>query len=591
MFTLSGPGRSLRSAHGSETDGTALVDTPVTHGWIPAGDRLLAVDVHEPAAPARGATVVFAAPPGRERVTTTRTMLHTARALAADGWRVVRFDWSGTGQSPSAEDITAAQRWPEDLRAVREWAGQGTPVHGLAFSLAGAYLAADDDAGWARRVVLAPVTGKQWLRHQSALRRMSGAGLPPRVKEGTELLDLHLSAEGAAAVKAVPVPEADPARGIEILAETETGALPLDVHPRVATVPPELASAVVAALADGAPARQEGLEPADQQPAQEVTLDVAGTPVRLRRATVGAERRPAIVTEPVDRAPDAPGLGLVSPGSDTMEAAGGLWLTTALFASAQGAVCVLAERTDTGELVRSDLVRNPNPYDRRTVVECRELVEHVASLTDGPLTASGICLGAWGLMAAAHELPADVTRRLTLHVVNNVAWQKAPWRYWRQGITSGPLAPRVPGEEPTAPAPAQDDAAASEEPTAESPVHALRRVLVHRAGTVARTVVRGTRTKAHEASPRVNSLAASLGIIDIPQPELRRLGRVPGLTVKAVFSTADAEFCHVTPGALDSHTTMIVIEPLDHSVFSTAARRAMADFTVQDATGQSIDAA
>ena len=564
LLTLSGLGRALRPVHGSGTDGAAVVETPVSHGWIPAGDRLLAVDVHEPAAPARGASIVLAAPPGRERVTLTRTVLHTARALAADGWCVVRFDWSGTGQSPASKDVTDAQHWSEDLTAVRDWAGQGQPVHGVGIGVAGAYLAADDDEGWAQRVVMAPVSGKQWLRHQSALRRMAGQSLPPRVAGGTELLDLHLTAEGAAAVKTVPAPAPGPPRGISILGEEETGPLPLNVHPRVATVPPGVTGAVVAALSEHAPAHNEGTTA--PEPAQQATVEMDGTTVRLRRTMVGADRRPGIVTEPLERAADAPGLGLVSPGSDVMEAAGGLWLNTALLASSRGAVCLLAERTDTGELVRSDRSRNPNPYDRRTVAECRELILHVASLTDGPVTAAGICLGAWGLMAAARELPAQISARTTLDVINNVAWQRQPWRYWRQGLTEGPLAPRVPGEDPTADA---------------SALGSLRRTLTTQVGNVARTVVRGTRAKAHAASPRVNSLAATLGIIDVPQPELRRLERVPGLTVNAVFGTLDAEFCGAETGRIGPRSAVVVVDSLDHSMFSTAARRAMAQFTVE----------
>ena len=189
----------------------------------------------------------------------------------------------------------------------------------------------------------------------------------------------------------------------------------------------------------------------------------------MSRATVGHGERPAILTEPVERAAEAPGLALVSPGSDAMETASGLWLRTALLSSGRGAVCLLAERTDTGELVDATLARNSNPYARHTVVECRELVTRLADLTDGPLTAAGICLGAWGLVAAAPELPRAVAERLTLHVVNNVAWQREPWRYWRQGLRSGPLAPRLPGEETPAPEAAAEQGA----PATRSPGRVL----------------------------------------------------------------------------------------------------------------------
>ncbi|MDO4919828.1 hypothetical protein [Kocuria sp.] len=569
----------------------ATAGTAVTHGWIPAGERWLAVDVHEPAAPSRGATVVVAAPPGRERATMNRTVVHTARALAADGWRVVRFDWSGTNQSPTLEVACDAQLWAADLRAVREWAGAGEPVHGVGFSVAGAFMAADEDSGWVQRVLMAPVSGKQWLRHQSALRRMAGSDLPPRVTDGTELMDLQLSAEGAAELKRLSAPADDVRRGIRVLSEESTGPLPLDVHPRVATVPDGLLPAVLAALGEHAPTRGAAGhdDAAWPRPAQQLTVDVHGVPVRLVRTVSGRENRPAVLAEPVRRAAHAPGLALMSPGSDVMEGEGGFWLRTELLAAAAGAVCLMAERTDTGELVHPERTRNSNPYARLTVAECRELVEHLARLTDGPLAAAGICLSAWGLVAAAPKLSREVAGRLSLYAINSVAWQGEPWRYWRQGVRSGPLAPRMPGE--GAPAPAQDTetepsgAEATAAVSAGDRARALARTVVSRGGDVARAVVRGTRTRAHEASPRINSLAASLGIIDVPQPALRRLARVPGLRVTAVFGPADAAYAHVTKAHRDGRSAVVLLDPLDHSVFATASRDTLTRYMVDEVTG------
>ena len=76
----------------------------VSYGWVRVQDRVLAVAVHSAASPEREGTVLIAGSVGRERVTTQRTVLHVARALAAEGWRVVRFDWSGTGLSPWADE-------------------------------------------------------------------------------------------------------------------------------------------------------------------------------------------------------------------------------------------------------------------------------------------------------------------------------------------------------------------------------------------------------------------------------------------------------------------------------------------------------
>ncbi|MFJ4761244.1 alpha/beta hydrolase [Kocuria marina] len=554
----------------------------VRHGWVPAGNRWIAVDVHEPTTTERGGTVIVVGSPGRERVTLTRSMIHTARALAAHGWRVVRLDWSGTGQSPTAEEAVDAGLWVDDLTTIRDWASSHGPVHGVGFSLGGTVLAATEDHGWASRLVLAPVSGKQWVRHQSALRRMGGPDLPPRVSEGTELMNLQLSSHGAAALKALPEPADGPDRRIRILSDEEAGALPINVHPRAAAVPARLIATVRTAL-DAAPA---GTTPDDTArpdgdglvPEQEITVDVAGTSVVLRRSTSGAARRPAIITEPVTRGHDAPGLAFISPGSEVMEASGGLWLRTALLASARGAVCLLAERSDTGELVRSDITQDSNPYAHHTLTESRELVMHLSELTDGPLLGAGICLGAWGLVASAHELPATVSERLTLMVINNVAWQRAPWRYWRQGLRGGPLAPTLPGQDEAAAAPSS--APAADDAPAGSRWDAVLAGLNAYVGTTARTVVRGTRHRARNASPRVNALAAGVGVIDVPQPTLRRLAKIPGLTVDAVFGPADAKHCGVTPQRLGPRSTLTVLDPLDHSLFATESCRRMVDYVL-----------
>lgn len=551
----------------------------VGHGWLRRGDRALAVAVHEAAAPARGDTVVIAAPPGRERVTTHRTLLHVARALAADGWRVVRFDWSGTGGSPVPGDPTAddapAQLWAEDLEAVRAWAAQAGPVHGLGIRLGGSLLAASEGE-WASRHIWSAVSGKRWLRRHGALRRMAGSDLPEREKSGTELMDLHLDPEAAAALKQLPEPVADPARHVSVLEGPAVEALPVDVHPRLANVPPEAAAAVVSALAAEAGPRPGGPTTSRDVPLRPepvVELPVGDTAVRLRRTRVGGGRRPAVLVEPLDPRSDAPGIAFVSLGSEPMDAPGSLWTRTAVAAAARGAVCLLAERTDTGELVRPGQAQDANPYAHFTLVETREVVEHLARLTDGPLQAAGVCLGAWGLIATAHRLPEDITRRLTLHVVNNIGWRRAPWRYWRQGLRRGPLAPMASSETP------------AEQPAAETPTP--------RAGglaTSARTAVRAVRRRALEGSPRVQALAAALGILEVPEPLVQQLAGVPGLHLDLVFGPMDSEHFHVVPGPIGPGCTVTVLDPLDHSLHATASRRNLLEHLLANLPQPSPDA-
>ncbi|MBD2763045.1 hypothetical protein IEE92_10865 [Kocuria sp. cx-116] len=548
--------------------GTASADD-VLHGWVHAEDRVLSVAVHRPTGPERNGTVVIAGSPGRERVTMFRTIVDVARTLAADGWRVVRFDWAGTGLSPWTTEAAPAENWADDLEVVREWAAQAGPVHGLGVRLGGSILAASDEHGWASRHVWAPVSGKLWLRHQVALRRMAGPELPARVTPGVELMDLQLGPEGADALKQLPEPEADSGRGLDILDAPQLEPVPVDVHPRVASVPPEAAATIAGAVAAVADRLPDFLAPGAVSliPDHAVRLSMDGTVVHLRRTRVGRDHRPAVITIPDDLQPAAPGVAFVSLGSEPMEAPGSLWTRAAITASARGAVCLLAERTDTGELVRPGRAQDPNPYVRYTLTESREVLEELARLTDGPLKAAGVCLGAWGLVACVHQLPKHVTQRLSLYAVNNIGWQRAPWRYWRQGLRSGPLAPAIPGQAPA-------------EPSGSDP--AATPSLEQRLGAVARTIVRGARRAASNAHPRVSAAAAAVGIIDVPHPLMRRLARIPGLRVDVIFGPADAQHAGVTAGPISTNHTVTVLDPLDHSLHATASRRSMLDHLLAD---------
>ena len=551
-------------------------DGTVLHGWIPAEARWISVDVHEPAVPARGATVVLAVPPGRERITLIRSAVHISRALAADGWRVVRFDWSGTGQSPLVDETIAAEHWTGDLRAVQQWALRDGEVHGVALTLGAAVMTAAEDDGWASRVLLAPVSGKQWVRHQSALRRLGGPGMPAQVKPGTELLDLQLSTEGAATLKALPEPQDDPARHIRILTAEETGELPVNVHPRDAEVPEGLTSAVAAALDSHAPARTQD-NPQRLIPQDTIVIPVHGTDVRVRATESGHQHRPAILTEPLDPAPDAPGVGFVSAGSEAMEASGGLWMRTALLASARGAVCLMAERSDANELVWSDKAYDTNPYARHTLTECRELVCHLGELTTGPLSAAGICLGAWGLLAMADKLPDSVSSRLSIYAVNMVTWQSSAWRYWRMGLRTGPLARTLP-ELADDPHPSLSGLNSDGEGGSSSKLRALAKMPMALAADLGRTVVRAARSYSVNGSPRVTSLAGALGVIDVPEPMIRRLERVPGLHVDLIFGSEDLELSNVSEGSYGPSTTITHLKQLDHPVLATMARRTLLDY-------------
>lgn len=147
---------------------------------------------HAPTArPVREAGVVLCQPAGHEYVRAHRFMLHLAGVLTGRGYHVMRFDYSGTGDSWGDGDDASLARWARDTLAaideLRDTAGI-TRVHLLGARL-GAAVALQAAAG--RVDVDALVLWDPILRgteHAAALRTVGEAFLaaeypPPRPDE------------------------------------------------------------------------------------------------------------------------------------------------------------------------------------------------------------------------------------------------------------------------------------------------------------------------------------------------------------------------------------------------------------------------
>lgn len=558
----------------------------VDRGWVTVEDRALAVAVHQPDSHQRRGTVIIAGSIGRERVTTFRTLNRLTHDLAEDGWRVVRFDWSGTGLSPTAGSSAPAQNWGDDLEAVRRWAGAEGPVHGVGIRLGGTLMAAASEEGWATRHIWGPVSGKRWLRHHAALRRLAGSALPEVRTPGCELMDLHVDHVGQEAIKGLVQPTAQPGEGLSILRGPGIDALPVDIHPRLASVPHDALSTVVQALAThsdppgdthkSSDPQKPRVQPDQQntsvlrpQPCVELTIGEAV--IRLESVRVGSANRPGVVVAPCHVHPGAPGFAFVSLASEPMESPGALWMRTAAQAATRGAVSLLAARSATGELMESTSRHDPNPYTARTLQESRELLLHLSKLTTGDLHGVGVCLGAWALAACVTKLPPHVTSRLSLILVNNVAWQRQPLRYWRQGIRSGPLSPAVPGE---------DQAPDKTVHAGREPSQRGTRPLEQHIAAMGRTIIRGARKHASRGPLPAIRLAAATGLVDVPHPLMRRLSRIRNLHVELVFGPEDARKNSVTAGVMLDHTNVSILDPLDHSLHAAISRDNVLDFTL-----------
>lgn len=112
-------------------------------GFESAGEELHGV-VHVPAQHLRG-TLVFCHPFAEEKKCSHRTMVEAARAFAAEGWAVLRFDMRGCGDSPCRFGEVSLTAWLHDIHAALDAAERETATTdvGLLGLRLGATLAAE----------------------------------------------------------------------------------------------------------------------------------------------------------------------------------------------------------------------------------------------------------------------------------------------------------------------------------------------------------------------------------------------------------------------------------------------------------------
>lgn len=108
-------------------------------GYLPSRGRWLYSGWHEPAGAPRGG-VLLCAPFGEERKCAYRQMVETARALAAAGWGVLRFDFGGTGESEGDHGAMTLADWQGDIAAAL---AVGRELGGERWVLLGARLGAN----------------------------------------------------------------------------------------------------------------------------------------------------------------------------------------------------------------------------------------------------------------------------------------------------------------------------------------------------------------------------------------------------------------------------------------------------------------
>ena len=119
--------------------------------------------------------VVIVPPFAEEKKAAQRALVEAARALAADGYEVVRFDLNGTGDSGGEFGCCDVEGWLQDLRAVLAYArgmAGSRPLHllGLRFGATLAWLAATSEAEIDSLILWEPIVSRATYMRQNRQR-------------------------------------------------------------------------------------------------------------------------------------------------------------------------------------------------------------------------------------------------------------------------------------------------------------------------------------------------------------------------------------------------------------------------------------
>lgn len=437
--TCSGPDDPVRAERTSGGREHSVTGLPT---WIRTGDDpdgALAAWVHSAGRSVRGVLVV-APPLGREHVISYRTVRTLCCRAAEAGFAAVRFDWTGHGDSreprPRAD---LAARWTADLEAVidrAQAAAPGAPVTvvGLrlgAAALAGTRWAAAPEAaqpaaastGEVRLIGWAPVSGRAFLREHTVLRRISLSEVPPAPSDmGAEISGDLLDPEQAASLRRLAAPRTSTA-AMTVLSAQPGEELAWAAAFRYAHVPTESLAEILAHAAQSE--RAHSLRwPRERSAAQPVH---GGSAVCVKEAwtPVGVSGIWGVTVEPLSGKAQR-SVVFTAPDAEPRHGPSRLWTRAARPLAQRGCSSLRADRTGTGDSADPRELTEPNPYTEQTVRDVTATICHQSAAQGAPVSAVGLCAGAWAAARAAAHAPVD-----ELILINNAAWSADPRTYRR----------------------------------------------------------------------------------------------------------------------------------------------------------------
>lgn len=145
-----------------------MVESSVT--WDSGGRQIIGfLQEPSPSVAAKG-TWLVCHPIFEERKAAQRILVETGRALTAEGWVVLHFDYRGCGDSEGAFECFSVSDWREDIRIASAWlaarySGLSRGILGLRLGGTLAWVeAATSDSPFTRAVLWSPILhGQEYL--------------------------------------------------------------------------------------------------------------------------------------------------------------------------------------------------------------------------------------------------------------------------------------------------------------------------------------------------------------------------------------------------------------------------------------------
>jgi alpha-beta hydrolase superfamily lysophospholipase len=427
-------------------DASAMAPFPIqtTGRWIGPVDRPLMSWITAPTDRAGDVGVVIVPPVGYEYWTSHRTLRTLAEELAAQGCRVLRFDFDGTGDSAGDQwDPDRLQSWRNGVGvaagALRDLGLSSLVVIGLRMGgtlalLEGSAVAADAVVAWSP-----VVRGRRYVRELQLLGlavpedpdriertgAIAQAGTVFSTATLTDLgaLDLATLADRPAPRVLVVDRDDKPAStalldrldelGVDTTHLVAEGTdLVLDQPTEYATV----AGGIVEAI--GRWVGPSGVHTASVAPVTTAAINWQGQTVEEEVLRIGEAGLVGILTNPAEEA----GATVVwlNSGSEHHVGPGRAWVEYARDLALGGYASLRVDFSGWGE--SPDLGHAPGrPYDQHGIEEVRQIVDGLAKLGHRQIVVAGLCAGAWIALRAA----------LSVEVAGVIAIN--PQLYWQPG--------------------------------------------------------------------------------------------------------------------------------------------------------------